>query len=80
MWSTNIFIQTSYDFSVTLGCGASINENVSYFEQLATISSGPCAASICKINANICQVFLLLLFGVNYCRMSNKIIINYIAW
>lgn len=45
-----------FSSTVTLGCGASTDENLTYFEQLSTISSGPCGLRVCKINANICQV------------------------
>ena len=43
---------------VTLGCGAETNENLTYFEQLTTISSGPCGVKVCKQNAEICQIRL----------------------
>ncbi len=45
--------------TVTLGCGAQTNENCTYFEEAnKAITAGPCQARICKMNANICQVYI----------------------
>ena len=42
--------------SVSLGCGSSTSENLTYFESGTTVVAGACRAKICKCNSNICQV------------------------
>merc|ERR1712141_484280 len=41
----------------TVGCGGSSSENCTYFE-VTGANNGPCVASICKADSNICQVRL----------------------
>ena len=50
----NTWIELFY-FTVTVGCGGSSSENCTYFE-VTGATNGPCVASICKADSNICQV------------------------
>ncbi len=49
---------TSLFISVSLGCGSTTSENMTYFESGSTVNSGACRAKICKCNSNICQMRL----------------------
>ena len=42
-------------FTVTVGCGATINENCTYFEATG-LGSGECRTMLCPCSNNICQV------------------------
>jgi len=42
--------------SVTFGCGATINQNSSYFDSTGSPSSGQCGVNVCKASEDICQV------------------------
>ena len=58
-------IKSNIFFSkVSLGCGATISENNSYFVSSGSSSSGDCRLKVCQCNDNICQV--LLTVGVDY--------------
>jgi len=46
---------------VTLTCGQRTNENCTYFESSSGAVAGGCSATVCPINANICQLRLVLL-------------------
>ena len=42
---------------VTLGCGAKISENCTYFQSASSSqSAGQCGVTICKCSSDICQV------------------------
>ena len=43
-------------FKVSLGCGATISENNSYFVSSGSSSSGDCRLKVCQCNDDICQV------------------------
>jgi hypothetical protein len=44
--------------SVTVNCGARINENCTYFESTGS-EVGACKVTICRCNSNVCQVISL---------------------
>ena len=44
-------------FTVTVGCGATINENCTYFEATG-LGSGECRTMLCPCSNNICQMRL----------------------
>ena len=47
---------TKFFFKVSLGCGATISENNSYFVSSGSSSSGDCRIKVCQCNDDICQV------------------------
>lgn len=46
-----------YLISVTATCGQQFSQNCTYFDS-STVSTGSCAATICKCNTNVCQMRL----------------------
>ena len=47
-----------YIFSVTLGCGGTSSDNITYIEQASTssLSTNPCNYKICPCSTNICRI------------------------
>lgn len=51
-----VFISNFFFKIVTLGCGGSSSENSTYFDAPAGVGAGHCAATICKVNSDVCKV------------------------
>ena len=51
-------------FTVTVGCGATISENCTYFEA-SGLGSGECNTMLCPCSSNICQVIF-------YCTVTER--------
>ena len=51
-----IYLYYFFFFKVSLGCGATISENNSYFVSSGSSSSGDCRLKVCQCNDDICQV------------------------
>ena len=72
-------------FKVSLGCGATISENNSYFVSSGSSSSGDCRLKVCQCNDDICQVCMWffsfpLFFPKNYfCKKWFSILIFFLS-